>query len=392
MTNEEEDDIGDSSSDFDEDQDDLDEKVLNPLLEKRQKLLTPQRQIDRVLEMMDEQMIEFDRRCTSLSSNLETLDREVTGNINLIKEYLNFAKDEMDLELNEKCIGKTGYKPVNLDEYVNKIMKDPFFKLIVDDKNKALFLLIASHTTCFQEKIKILFSSKELYKIRKRLLKKYILPQFKKEINKIKNKSYVNLKKKDIDLLNDMVEYPNITALQGLDFLDEKRENSLKETNDQNIQVLKMICACLNERYNYKIVIEGYDFLFKKYKVKSIKNLFKNVILKKVFTKMIDSEIEEIAPIIQAITPNRDVIAENLIKNLQNPFSFVAESLDEIDSFLSNLLIFDDDMKDRYKNLLYAKKLEKHYNKLKLKVGLKTKIKSKIKSKSKPKTKAKPNK
>ena len=377
---EEEDEIDDSSS-IDDDDEDRDDKVLNPLLEKRKKLLTPQRQIDRVLEMMDEQMIEFDRRCNSLTVDLETLDREVTGNINLIKDYLNFAKDEMNLQLNEKLVGKSGYKPVNLNNYVNKIIKDPFFKLITDDKNKALFLLIASHTTNFQEKINILFSCQELYKLRKRLLKKYILPQFKKQINKIKKKSYIDLEKKDIELLNDMVEYPNIAAYQGLDFLDEKRENSLKETNEQNIQLIKMIFACLNEKYNYKIVIEGYDFLFKKYKKKNIKNLFKNIILKKVFEVMIDSDAEEIASIIQAILPNRDVIAENLIKNLQNPFSFVAESLDEIDSFLSNLLMFDDDMKERYKNLLHAKKLEKHYNKLKLKAGIISKNKPKFKNK-----------
>ena len=73
------------------------------------------------------------------------------------------------------------------------------------------------------------------------------------------------------------------------------------------------------------------------------------------------------ANVIQVITPCRNIITENLVKQVNNPFSFVAQSLDEVDTFISNLIMMDDDVKEKYKTLKKMKVWEKHLEHLKQK-------------------------
>lgn len=344
------------------------DKIFRSLFENQRKFLTPQRQIDGILKILDESMTNLTRRCNNIKVELNGMNQDVTSDIELTKEYLLLTKKEIDLKINGENSGSQHLPHIDLSKYVNKRIKDPLYRSLKDKLSQALFNICTSPTIPVQDKIKLIFSRKCLYKIRKKLLKKYILPQLKKEIDKLKYFAYKGLSDDEIETLNEMINYPDIEGIQGLEFLNKEREESLMITNQINFNLLKMVCGCLGYFFNYSEVKPAYELIFKKYNVKSIKDLFLNVIYKRVFKNMIDEEMDVIAPIIKSITPFRDLISENLIKNQRNPFGFVAESLDEIDSFLSNLILFDDNMKKGYKILLRAKELKNYYNKLEMKV------------------------
>lgn len=73
-------------------------------------------------------------------------------------------------------------------------------------------------------------------------------------------------------IIETLCSYPTKTAQTGLNFLTSEREENLIETDTEvNIQLIKMILACLEEEnIEYDSVAEAYECLFKKYNVNSI--------------------------------------------------------------------------------------------------------------------------
>ena len=143
---------------------------------------------------------------------------------------------------------------------MNPVSKSDFYRNL-PNAEKALYLLILSPELCFDEKLKLIFSSRVFYEKKQELIRR-ILPQFKREIVGIREKSYENLSSEDKETLRKIEKYPTKTTIQGLDFLNENKEKELMFTNSDNTKLITMIAACLGERYHYKTVQKGYEFLF----------------------------------------------------------------------------------------------------------------------------------
>ena len=366
-------------ADIDEDHSNLiNSSKFSSLVEPEFKLLSPQNQIDRINELLDEALQRFKDKYKEILKLIEQLRKDYYVDMSIIKEYLKICQKDMHLnkylmvqpvEEEESII----VKPYNLHDLFN----EPIYNDLPNSKMKSIFTLCLSPIIDFESKIKLLFSNSNLFKNRKFLLVNGILPQFKTEIQTIKQNIFENLPEEQANMLKDIVDFPSEAAYQGLDFLNPEREETLiSTTTDLNIKLIKMIYACLGEDLPEKdnrgraimfSAKEKYEALFKKYGVTSIKEIFSDFIYKKIFEEGIDADIEFLANVIQVITPCRNIITENLVKQVNNPFSFVAQSLDEVDTFISNLIMMDDDVKEKYKTLKKTKAWEKHLEYLKQK-------------------------
>ena len=355
----------------------IDSSKFASLVDPEFKLLSPQNQIDKINELLDEALKKFKDKYKKILKLIDQLRKDYYIDMSTIKEYIKICKRDMHLNKYLMVQPEEEQESIFIKQYdLHDLFNESIYNDLPNSKMKSIFTLCLSPIIDFESKIKLLFSNSNLFKNRKFLLIKGILPQFKSEIETIKQNIFENLPQDQANIIKDITEFPSEAAFQGLDFLTPEREEELISTTDLNIKLIKMIYACLGEDLpekdsrGRKIIFtaeEKYQDLFKKYGVDSIKEIFTNFIYKKIFEDAIDDDIEFLANVIQEITPYRDIITENLVKQMNNPFSFVAQSLDEVDTFISNLLMMDDDLKERYKTLKKIKVWEQHLNYLKQK-------------------------
>ena len=163
------------------------------------------------------------------------------------------------------------------------------------------------------------------------------------------------------------MSYPSKTAKTGLNYLTFDRENELlNNENEVNLILLKMIYSCLNEINFSNNIKEGYEYLFKKYEVNSIKNLFLDVIYKKIFNDSLkDKTNKKAEKIINDINENKTLMTTNLIGNTNKIFNYVCFSLDEICEFLKEIKGLDKEMKKNILNKIELKNLIEKEQKIK---------------------------
>ena len=237
------------------------------------------------------------------------------------------------------------------------LKKEEILDSLSDNQSKGIFLLIDSNIVPYEEKIKLLFTKRNIFN---NIKPKDILIQELKDLQiKIKKLKNNKLNEEDKKIINKVTSYPSKTAKTGLNFLTPERESELiNNDNEVNIILIKMIYTCLNEEYLSNNVKEGYEYLFKKYNVNSIKTLFLNVIYKKVFNDSLNDETNEnTEKIINDISQNKMLMANNLVSNTNKTFSYVCFSLDEISEFLNEIKELNKEMRDNIKKEVELNKL-----------------------------------
>ena len=278
----------------------------------------------------------------------------------LRKNKSNSTKSIIDDKgIYSKKINKSKNKIRNDNKPINNyhLKKEEILDSLSDNQSKGIFLLIDSNIVPYEEKIKLLFTKRNIFN---NIKPKDILIQELKDLQiKIKKLKNNKLNEEDKKIINKVTSYPSKTAKTGLNFLTPERESELiNNDNEVNIILIKMIYTCLNEEYSSNNVKEGYEYLFKKYNVNSIKTLFLNVIYKKVFNDSLNDETNEnTEKIINDISQNKMLMANNLVSNTNKTFSYVCFSLDEISEFLNEVKGLNKEMRNNIKKEVELNKL-----------------------------------
>ena len=264
----------------------------------------------------------------------------------------NYDNNENDL--NENKITNKNFKIPSLKD--KKRME--IIESLPDNKSKAIYILLNSPILPYDDKLKLLPSNKAICSI---ISSNDI---FNNELANIENKINL-LKQQPIEedekvIIDKVSNYPSKTAKIGLNYLTNEKENELYIENEQNQKLLEMTYGCLGEDINENLNIkEAYNYLFKKYNVDSIKNLYFDHIYKKVYNDTLNGNVDqnEIESIINCIEENKMLIADVLVSNANKTFSYVVFSLDEIYEYLNGIKDLDEDLKEKLSNELELKLL-----------------------------------
>ena len=265
----------------------------------------------------------------------------------------NYENNENELSQN-KIITNKNLKTNSLKDK----KKMEIIESLPDNKSKAIYILLNSPVLPYDDKLKLLPSNKAICSI---ISSNDI---FNDELANIENKINL-LKQQPIEedekvIIDKVSNYPSKTAKTGLNFLTSDKENELFIENEQNQKLLEMTYGCLGEDLNENLNIqEAYNYLFKKYNVDSIKNLYFEHIYKKVYNDTLNGNVDqnEIEKIINCIEENKMLITDVLVSNANKTFSYVAFSLDEIYEYLNGIKDLDEDLKEKLSNELELKLL-----------------------------------
>ena len=247
--------------------------------------------------------------------------------------------------------------------------KNEIIHSLSDIQSKAILILIDSNILHYEDKIKLLFTKKKIFN---QIKPKDILND---ELSIIENKIQVLNKKKqikeeDMKIINKIISYPSKTAKTGLNYLISEREKELmNDDNNINKTLIKMIYICLDEDYSSNNLKEGYEYLFNKYQVKSIKNLFLEVIYNKIFINSLNEKnTKKNEKIIKQISENKALMSHSLMNNINKTFNYICFSLDEICEFLKNIKGLNKEMKNKVKIEIKLKSLLEEKEKIKKKL------------------------
>jgi hypothetical protein len=231
--------------------------------------------------------------------------------------------------------------------------KDDIINLLSDNKTKALYILLNSKILNYEEKLKLLYTKKNLLLVYNPTeLLNNEMSEIQKNIKDLQENN--NLTDEERKIIENILKYPTKTAKTGLNFLSEEKEKELmKNEIEDNLLLIKMIFTLLNENkdelniYNIK---DNYNQILNKYNVNSLKDLFIKIIYKKIYDNSLD-EIDKSLnnKIIEYINQNKSLITEIIVNNINKNFSYVAFSLDEICDYLTRLNNIEPSLKKKLK-------------------------------------------
>ena len=254
-----------------------------------------------------------------------------------------------------------------------KKSKKEILNSLPDSQTKAIYILLNSEILPYEDKLKLLPSKRIIFnQVSPNDIYNDTLLNIENKINLLKQES---IEEEDKSIVEKLSNYPSKTAKTGLNFLNEQKENELKKNdNETNKKLLDMIISCLGDNVNEvqgENIKEIYNNLFLKYNVNSIKDLFLDVIYKRIYNDSLNGKLnyKDIEKIINSINNNKILISDNLVSNSNKIFSYVAFSLDEILEFLNGIKDLDDDLKEKIKNEIEVKNLLEEEDKINNLIG-----------------------
>jgi len=291
-----------------------------------------------------------------------------------MKSYsTKFMRDDKNKNKNNKNLNYQNNlnkkDDIPLNSYHRKI--NEMLEKLTDEKSKSILLLIDSNIVNYEDKIKLLFSKKIIFEqIKPNDILNDELRKTNIQIENLKNKKEIN--EDEMSIVNKLISYPSKTAKTGLNFLTNERENELmNDENEINKKLLKMIYICLGEELSSNNLKEGYEFLFKKYNVNSIKNLFFDVIYINVFYNSLnDKNNKNTDKIIKIISENKSIMNNNLMNNTNKTFNYICFSLDEICEFLKEIKNLNQETKNKVRLEIKLKQLTDEELKIKKKLKI----------------------
>lgn len=244
---------------------------------------------------------------------------------------------------------------------------------IKDNKNKALYILLnKTNLLECEDKLKVPYLNRELYSVNTNdNILDDCLSDLDIQIKKAKSEAdKIKPTETEKESFNQILSYPTKTSSFVLNSLDNDKENLIFNSKSEiTLRLTKLIYDCLGETWTETNDIKkAYETLYEKYKIKSIHNLFKNILYKKIFCDLIDnnkdnkSEIEKLnklfseseEDIINAINEQNDKILPSLGVILQ-----------EMLEYLKCLNNIDDTLKNKLKPHIKVKNLEDQYEYIK---------------------------
>ena len=310
----------------------------------------------------------YNTQFININNNNKKYNKNTNNNNKLSQEIKKeFFKEESLNKKNKNQINKNENNKKN-----NSIKKKEILKSLPDNKTKAIYILLNSDIVPYEEKLKLLTTKKIIYsQFSPNDIYNETLFNIENKINLLKQNQ---IEEDELNIIQNLSSYPTKTAKTGLNFLNEEKENELMIDNELNQKLLEMICVCLNENLienKGENIKETYEKFFKKYNVNSIKDLFYEVIYKKIYNDLFIGKLnnKEIDEIINSISGNKILISDNLVSNNNKVFSYVAFSLDEILEFLKGIKDVEDDLKEKIKNEMEVKSLLEEEDKIRNLIG-----------------------
>ena len=280
-------------------------------------------------------------------ASLKNFNESKTNNFHKINSYSQFTKS-LNTSKSNTSINKNYYT------ISQKEKKDDLINILSDNKTKSLYILLNSDMLNYSEKLKLLYTKKNL------LLIYNPSELLNNELLEIQNKIKIlqennNLTNEERKIIENIIKYPTKTAKTGLNFLSEEKEKELmKNEIEDNLLLIKMIYILLNENIdelNINNIKEKYNKIFNKFKVNSIKELFFEIIYKKIYESSLDKFDKNLNnKIIEYINQNKSLITDILVNNINKNFSYVAFSIDEICDYLTGINNIDSSLKNKLKN------------------------------------------
>ena len=310
----------------------------------------------------------YNTQFININNNNKKYNKNTNNNNKLSQEIKKeFFKEESLNKKNKNQINKNENNKKN-----NSIKKKEILKSLPDNKTKAIYILLNSDIVPYEEKLKLLTTKKIIYsQFSPNDIYNETLFNIENKINLLKQNQ---IEDEEQNIIQNLSSYPTKTAKTGLNFLNESKEKELMIENELNQKLLEMICVCLNENLienKGENIKETYEKFFKKYNVNSIKDLFYEVIYKKIYNDLFIGKLnnKEIDEIINSISGNKILISDNLVSNNNKVFSYVAFSLDEILEFLKGIKDVEDDLKEKIKNEMEVKSLLEEEDKIRNLIG-----------------------
>ena len=280
-------------------------------------------------------------------ASLKNFNESKTNNFHKINSISQFTKS-LNTSKSNTSINKNYYT------ISQKEKKDDLINILSDNKTKSLYILLNSDILNYSEKLKLLYTKKNL------LLICSPSELLNNELLEIQNKIKIlqennNLTNEERKIIENIIKYPTKTAKTGLNFLSEEKEKELmKNEIEDNLLLIKMIYILLNENIdelNINNIKEKYNKIFNKFKVNSIKELFFEIIYKKIYESSLDKFDKNLNnKIIEYINQNKSLITDILVNNINKNFSYVAFSIDEICDYLTGINNIDSSLKNKLKN------------------------------------------
>ena len=280
-------------------------------------------------------------------TSFKNFNESKTNNFHKINSISQFTKS-LNTSKSNTSINKNYYT------ISQKEKKDDLINILSDNKTKSLYILLNSDILNYSEKLKLLYTKKNL------LLICSPSELLNNELLKIQNKIKIlqennNLTNEERKIIENIIKYPTKTAKTGLNFLSEEKEKELmKNEIEDNLLLIKMIYILLNENINelnINNIKEKYNKIFNKFKVNSIKELFFEIIYKKIYESSLDKFDKNLNnKIIEYINQNKSLITDILVNNINKNFSYVAFSIDEICDYLTGINNIDSSLKNKLKN------------------------------------------
>ena len=280
-------------------------------------------------------------------ASLKNFNESKTNNFHKINSISQFTKS-LNTSKSNTSINKNYYT------ISQKEKKDDLINILSDNKTKSLYILLNSDILNYSEKLKLLYTKKNL------LLICSPSELLNNELLKIQNKIKIlqennNLTNEERKIIENIIKYPTKTAKTGLNFLSEEKEKELmKNEIEDNLLLIKMIYILLNENINelnINNIKEKYNKIFNKFKVNSIKELFFEIIYKNIYENSLDNFNKNLNnKIIEYINQNKSLITDILVNNINKNFSYVAFSIDEICDYLTGINNIDSSLKNKLKN------------------------------------------
>ena len=280
-------------------------------------------------------------------ASLKNFNESKTNNFHKINSISQFTKS-LNTSKSNTSINKNYYT------ISQKEKKDDLINILSDNKTKSLYILLNSDILNYSEKLKLLYTKKNL------LLICSPSELLNNELLKIQNKIKIlqennNLTNEERKIIENIIKYPSKTAKTGLNFLSEEKEKELmKNEIEDNLLLIKMIYILLNENINelnINNIKEKYNKIFNKFKVNSIKELFFEIIYKNIYENSLDNFNKNLNnKIIEYINQNKSLITDILVNNINKNFSYVAFSIDEICDYLTGINNIDSSLKNKLKN------------------------------------------
>ena len=280
-------------------------------------------------------------------TSLKNFNESKTNNFHKINSNSQFTKS-LNTSKSNTSINKNYYT------ISQKEKKDDLINILSDNKTKSLYILLNSDILNYSEKLKLLYTKKNL------LLICSPSELLNNELLKIQNKIKIlqennNLTNEERKIIENIIKYPSKTAKTGLNFLSEEKEKELmKNEIEDNLLLIKMIYILLNENINelnINNIKEKYNKIFNKFKVNSIKELFFEIIYKNIYENSLDNFNKNLNnKIIEYINQNKSLITDILVNNINKNFSYVAFSIDEICDYLTGINNIDSSLKNKLKN------------------------------------------